>query len=78
MPLASLDALMSKLLLFEELFLKDMDEEVIVSLDAVHGKKAFKGVQALLKDETLFKISASISIYFHRVLLFTLVGLFLT
>ena len=69
---------MSDLSLFEELLLEDSNEEVIFTLGAVYGHEAFKRVQELLKDAIPFKIATSVSIFFHLVLLFTLVGLFLT
>ena len=77
-PSPSLKALLLNLLLFKEILLKDADEEVISALGAVYGHEAFKGMRELLKDATLFKIADSISISFHLLSLFTLVGLFLT
>ena len=73
----SLEALMSDLLLFKESLFKDLDEEVISALEAVYGQEALKGVKELLKDATPFKMEASVSIFFHFSLLFTLFGLFL-
>ena len=68
---------MSDLSLFKKLLLKDLDEKVIAALGAIYGQDAFKGVQELLNDATPFKIAASVSVFFHLVVLFTRVGLFL-
>ena len=51
---------------------------MISTLGAIYGQEAFKGVQELLKDATPFKTAASVSIFFHLIVLFTPVGLFLT
>ena len=51
-------------LLFEELLLKNPDEEVI-SFGAMYEKEVTKRVQELLNDSSLFQMAASISIFFY-------------
>ena len=50
----SLEALMVDLTLFEELLLKDLEEEVIIGLDSMYGQVVKKKVQDLLRDSTPF------------------------
>ena len=52
---------MSDLLLFEELPLEGLDEEVVSSLGVVYGVEAIKGVYDLLKDTTPFKMASFVS-----------------
>ena len=48
--------------LFEELLLKDPDDEVISWLGFVYGKEVTKKVQDLLRDSTPFQMTTSVSL----------------
>ena len=56
----SLEALMADLTMFEELLLKDPEEEVISGLVSVYGKVVTKKVQDLLRDSTPFQMAATV------------------
>ena len=56
---------MSDLSLFEELLLKDPNEDVITSLGSVYEKEVTK-VQDFLRDSTPFQMAASVSILLYR------------
>ena len=56
----SLEALMADLTMFEELLLKDPEEEVISWLVSVYGKVVMKKVQDLLMDYTPFQMAATV------------------
>ena len=56
----SLEALMEDLTMFEELLLKDPEEEVISRLVFVYGKVVTKKVQDLLRDSIPFQMATMV------------------